>query len=163
MSAAHFSTQAGGITDLSTHLFEKRPPITVDRNGGLFHYRGNAKDLILSLVGKIWHKPDSPANTCPNHQLGIIPPNPSFIPGEIEHEATNLTESPGSEPPSPRGYPPKDFTGCGQDTTTEVGSFVFKSIRSRLQSWVHRTVSRPFPYSRCPNDTNHRRLRSLPP
>ena len=36
ISVAQISMQPGGSTDLSTQLNEKRPPITVDKNGGLF-------------------------------------------------------------------------------------------------------------------------------
>ena len=87
---------------MPTKLIEKRPPITVDRNGGLFVLLVVIQKLTLQLVGTIGHNADAdlPANTQSNGPLGTIPPAAVSVSSKFGHETINRAAQPGPQPPS---------------------------------------------------------------
>ena len=79
------------------------------------------QELTLWLVGSIGENADPPADIQP---LELTLPAPLIIPNEVEHEATNGTESPEPQPPSPSEYPSPSPPGRVQPATLSHSRYI---------------------------------------
>jgi len=104
--------QPGDSTDFSTQLNEKRPPITVDRNGGSFPLWADRQELTLWLVGMLWRKMEPSENRRSDDPLGIAPPTPWFVNSKTEREGTDSIALPGRHIP--------DYPSMTSDKTTST-------------------------------------------
>ena len=114
---------------MSTHLFGSQPPITVDRNGGLFSLLVGHQRLTLLSVAMIVHQTEGSAHIRYNSPPGITTFTPDAGDSTIPSTAWG-----GSPHHLADGYRP--FAG-------PVGGW---------GSWIDPTVSPPFTHSRCINN-----------
>jgi len=108
--------------DFSAQINEKRPPITVDGDGGSLPLSAGHPGLTLLLVGTIGHQEETTAGIRSDDTVGIVPPAPLFVQGETEHEATNRMESTGFRPPLRQENPERTRTTVGGDNGGASGS-----------------------------------------
>jgi len=100
---------------VSTQLLEKQPPITVDRNGGLFLPSAGHLGLTLSLVGTIGHQTKPSANARPNSLLGITLPVHLFTRSKNKNKEKNMAALPELRLPSRQEYPPQRLHSSPRD------------------------------------------------
>ena len=105
---------------MSTRLLERRPPIIVDGNGGLFLLSAGYPGAHFWSVGMIRHSPNPSSVTRSNGLIEIPPPAPSHIPSENEHDAADGIILPEPRPSSCLEYPPQNVPSCIQEETADA-------------------------------------------
>ena len=98
MTVVRLSTQPGGSANIFVPSFGNKPPITVDRNGGLFSPSPDHRGLTPLLVATIGCQREPSANTQSNSTFGITPLTSLFTLSEPGREATSGVALPEPQP-----------------------------------------------------------------
>ena len=100
---------------MSVQLLKKKPPITVDGNGGSFSPSASNSELTFSLVGTIGRQARPSENTWPRGSLGITLLTHLFTRSRNKNKTINRVAS-----SKPRllscQYPPRRLPSSLQDT-----------------------------------------------